>query len=119
MSAYSVSSDARARLLRAQRAESQALGAATKALGRVAAARDRLDAAEQLFAKAVDVLVAVSGTERTARLLELSAPEIRALRAKVTRDARDPEPEPAPVPDDAPEPARAPAGVVDEPPADE
>lgn len=119
MPAYSVSADARARLLRAQRAESEALSAATKALGRMAAAQARLATAERAFADTVSALIAVSGAERTARLLELSAPEMRALRAKATHDPRPSEPEQAAVPDDAPEPARAPAAVVDEPPVDE
>lgn len=77
MTAYPVTNDARQRLRRAQRAETEALAAVTRAQQARIRLQAKVDAADLAVAVAISRLVDVSGAERTAQLLDESTTAVR------------------------------------------
>lgn len=70
MSPYPVNNDARQRLRDAQRAEADAVAAVTRAQLARAKLQTKVDASDLAIATAICTLVDVSGTDRTAQLLD-------------------------------------------------
>lgn len=86
MSPYPTSEDARRRLREAQRAEADALSTVTRAQAARERLRAKVDRADAEVATAVQELAGVSGVDRAAQLLGVTAREVRSLARTAAQD---------------------------------
>lgn len=82
MTTVPIGDDGRRRLRQAQRAESTALSATTRAYAALAGVHRRVEAAEQELDRALGALVDVSGVERAAQLLDQPVAVVRRAQRR-------------------------------------
>ena len=90
MTTVPIGSDARRRLQEAQRAESAALAATTKAYAALARMQGKVETAQGEVDRAVAALVDVSGVDRAAQLLGQPVAVVRRAHQRCTRPTTEP-----------------------------
>lgn len=90
MTTVPIGSDARRRLQEAQRAESAALAATTKAYAALIRVQRRVETAQGEVDRAVAALVDVSGVDRAAQLLGQPVGVVRRAHQRCTRQTPEP-----------------------------